>query len=325
MENNKKIKLIARRVIIVIILILIFILILFGLIKLIKLIFAKEKIAGNLANTGLVYEDGDLVFYNKYDKGIVKLKGGEEYQITNESASSITVIGDTVYYLTISSANTIDLKSVKTNGDSLTNIKTLSTPLSKFYIVDGYVYYITNKNIQGIAKLSLETREEKILISSNVQDFVIEDETIFFTDNVGYLHSTSINGDNSKDICKDYPIKKIQVLNNWIYFYNEKDNCLSKIKKDGSKVKTVSTFVNNEMYNVTSKNIYYYDSVNGQICKSDLKGKKSVPIVSISTQGPKINIANGIVYYLDDSKNESQLYQMFRVKENGGATKSIDY
>ena len=95
----------------------------------------------------LAYEDNNVVYYNKYDKRIVKIKGGKEYQITDESASSITVIGDTIYYLTVSSSNTIDLKSVKTNGDALTNIKTLYTPVSKFYIEDGYLYYITNKDV----------------------------------------------------------------------------------------------------------------------------------------------------------------------------------
>ena len=326
MENNKsKLKLNKKHLCILIILAIICILIVVGLVFLIKLIFSKEIIAGNLSNTGLAYEDNNVVYYNKYDKGIVKIKGGKEYQITDESASSITVIGDTIYYLTVSSSNTIDLKSVKTNGDALTNIKTLYTPVSKFYIEDGYLYYITNKDVQGIAKLSLETREEKVIISENIQDFVLDDEKIYFTDNVGYLHSISLNGGDYTDISKDYPIKKIQILKKWIYFYNENENSLCKINKNGTKMKTVSTFVNNEIYNVTSKYIYYYDAVNNQICRCDLNGKKSNAIVKITTTRPKINIANGILYYLDNSQNQNQIYQMYRVKENGGVTNSIDY
>ena len=37
------------------------------------------------------------------------------------------------------------------------------------------------------------------------------------------------------------------------------------------------------------------------------------------------NIANGEMYYLDTSKNTDQMYQIFRVKEDGSVANSIDY
>jgi hypothetical protein len=326
MENKKtkrKMKLNARRIIVLIALILIILLVIFGLVKLFKVIFSKEKIVGNEANMGLAIADGNTVYYNKYENGIVKVKNGEEYQITDETAYCINIVDDTIYYLTVSSSNTIDLKSVKTNGDSLTKIKTLSTSISKFYIEDGYAYYATDST--GISKLSLETSEENIITTANIRDFVLDNGIIYFTDSVGYLYSITTSGSDKVEISKDYNIKYIQVLKNWIYFYDETENALCKIKKNGSKKTTVATFVNNEMYNITSKNIYYYDAVNKQICKSDLKGKKSTPVVTLGTTRTKINIANGVIYYLDNSKDTSQIYQMFRVKENGNSTNSIDY
>ena len=120
-------------------------------------------------------------------------------------------------------------------------------------------------------------------------------------------------------------MKNIQKLGNWIYFYNENENALCKIKKNGKSKTTVATFVNNEMYNVTNKHIYYFDQINKTICRSDLKGKKSKVVVSLEASRTKINIANGIIYYLDNSKVESQIYQMFRIKENGREAKPIEY
>jgi hypothetical protein len=141
MERKKsKLKLNKRRVIVLIVLAIICVLLLIGLVNLIKLIFAKEEVAGNLANMGLAVSEGNLTFYNKYEEGIVKIKGGEEYQITEETAYSIHLEDDTVYYLTLSNSNTLDLKSVKTNGDQPKKIKTLSTPSSKFYVEDNYIY-----------------------------------------------------------------------------------------------------------------------------------------------------------------------------------------
>ena len=320
-----KLKLNKRRIIVLIVLAIICLLILIGIINLFKVIFSKEKSIGNLSNLGLVIDDGNVIFYNKYEDGIVKIKGKDEYQITDETAYSMNIVDDTIYYLTLSNANTLDLKSVKTNGDAPTKIKTLSTPISKFYIENGYAYYVTSQEIFGISKLSLETGEEKLITATNVQDFVVQDGMIYYTDNVGFLYSINVDGKELKTLSKEFNIRKIQLLKKWIYFYNDKENCLSKIKIDGSKVKLVTTFITNETYNITNKNIYYFDEVNNQICVTNLKGKKSKPVVSLKSNRTKINIANGILYYLDDSKNESSIYQMYRVKTNGKATNSIEY
>ncbi|MBR3614258.1 MAG: DUF5050 domain-containing protein [Clostridia bacterium] len=320
-----KLKLNKRRIIVLIVLAIICLLILIGIINLFKVIFSKEKSIGNLSNLGLVIDDGNVIFYNKYEDGIVKIKGKDEYQITDETAYSMNIVDDTIYYLTLSNANTLDLKSVKTNGDAPTKIKTLSTPISKFYIENGYAYYVTSQEIFGISKLSLETGEEKLITATNVQDFVVQDGMIYYTDNVGFLYSINVDGKELKTLSKEFNVKKIQLLKKWIYFYNDKENCLSKIKIDGSKVKLVTTFITNETYNITNKNIYYFDEVNNQICVTNLKGKKSKPVVSLKSNRTKINIANGILYYLDDSKNESSIYQMYRVKTNGKATNSIEY
>ena len=56
---------------------------------------------GNYANMGLAVEKDGVIYYNKYEKGIVKVKGGKEYQITDETAYSMTVYNDEIYYLTV--------------------------------------------------------------------------------------------------------------------------------------------------------------------------------------------------------------------------------
>ena len=151
MEKKKsKLKLNRRRVIVLIVAALLLLLLIVGVVNLFKLIFAKEKSVGNLANMGLVVENGNALFYNKYEDGIVKVKGNKEYQITDETAYSMTVYNDEIYYLTVSSVNTIELKKVKDNGDGLTGIKTLNTTLSKFYIKDDFVYNATTNKVNGI-------------------------------------------------------------------------------------------------------------------------------------------------------------------------------
>jgi len=280
---------------------------------------------GNYANSGLVIEDGSTVYYNKYENGIFKVKGNKETQITSETAYSITLVKNTIYYLTISESNTIDLKSINKNGEEQKKIATLSTPFSKFYIENNQVLYVTNKEKMRIVKLSLDNLEEKTLVEAGIQDFAVSNGKVYYSNNEGHLYSIGIDGDDSKEISKEYDVKNFQILGKWIYFYNVKENALCKIKTNGKSKQTVSSFITNEIYNVTSKKIYYFDATNKQICSCDLKGKKSVAIVKVSAERTKINIANGILYYLDNSKNENQIYQIYRVKTNGKATDAIDY
>lgn len=325
-SKKNKMSLNTRRIIVLVILLLIIFLILFGIVKLFSSLFSKEVVAGNLANMGLVVENKNVVYYNKYETGIFAVKKNEETQLTNETAYSMTLVDDTIYYLTVSDSNTIDLKSVKTTGEDIKKIKTLQTTVSKFYIDDNNnVYYIESGENYGIAQFSLDTEETKMLVEQKVQDFVLEDNQIYYTNELGYLYVFDIGTSSSKEVSTSYNIKKIQILKKWIYFYDETQNALCKINEDGSKEKIVATFVNNEWYNVTSKKIYYYDAVNKQICACDLKGKKSKAIVAISITKPRINIADGEMYYLDASKNENQLYQMYRVEEDGSEANSIDY
>lgn len=325
MKSNEKLKIkLDKKKILLILIAIAIVLILFGIGKLISSL-SKEKVMGNYANMGLAVEKDGVIYYNKYEQGIVKVKGGKEYQITDETAYSMNVVGDTIYYLTVSDLNTIDIKSVETNGDNLKKIKTIYTTISKIYVQDGYIYYSTNKDGNGIMKLNIETEQEEKIVKANIQDFVVQDDLIYYTDNVNSLSSVTTTGIDYKLIAGEHKIKKIQILKKWIYFYDETENALCKIKIDGSKKKVVSGLVNNEIYNVTSKKIYYFDEVNSQICSSDLRGKSSRSIISISASKPKINIVKDFLYYLDDSKDDTQIYQMYRVKTDGSKTKTIDY
>lgn len=323
--GKKKLKLNTRRIIVLLVLVLIIFLIIFGVIKLLKNIFSPEIVAGNYSNMGLAVEDGKNVYYNKYEKGIVKIDGKEEKNLTEHTAYSITIVDDKIYYLTVSSENTIDLNYVTKNGEEATKVKTLYTSISKFYINDGYVYYSSDKGTSGLSKLSLETLEEETLLQANIQDFVLDKNIIYYTDNVGYLYSVNLDGSNKKTITTEYNIKNIQILKKWIYFYDDREGALCKINKNGSSKTIVTNFVKNETYNVTSRGIFYFDLENTQICKCDLKGKKSNSIVALNSTTTRINIVDGVIYYLDSSKDETQIHQMYRIKTNGKEVKPIEY
>ena len=287
-------------------------------------LFSGSKVAGNKSNMGLATEDSGVIYYNKYEDGIVKVKNGKEYQITDETAYSMNIVGDTIYYLTVSDNGTIDIKSVETNGNNLTYITSIFTTLSKIYVEDGFIYYVSNKDTAGIAKLKIDTHEEEKICAANIIDFNLEKGVIYYTDTVGKLHSIKTDGLEQKEIKTDDSIRKFQMLDNHIYYYNDKEPGLVRIKKDGTGRKVVSKLVSNDTYNVTSKGVYFYNDISHEIAVTKEGSKKSKGVVAIKTTKTKINVVDKFIYYLDNGK-DGRMHQMFRIKTNGNNAKEIVY
>lgn len=303
----------------------ILVLIIVALMLISKLFKGKDFENGNISNRGLVaYVDG-VTFYNRYENGIVKYKGNKEYLITDETAYSINVIGDDIYYLTVSDTGSIDIKTVKTNGDGLRKIKTIGTAISKIYVQDGYIYYATNQGIDGISRINIENNEETIITTAVIQDFQVLEDGIYFTDNINNVYKMSLTGIDLQRISEELRVKQFQIVGKWMYFIDLESSSLSKVKLDGTDKTLVTDMVKDNNYNVTEKNIYFFDSESKKICSVNLKGKNYKDIVTIQANKTKINIADDVLYYLDTSKDESQISQIYRIKINGNQAKKIEY
>ena len=291
-------------------------------------IFGKRKIngeLGNLSNMGLAASGDGAVFYNKYEEGIVKVKGFEEFQITNETAYGINVVGDDVYFLSVGDTSNIAIKKVKTNGNELKTIKTVKTSISKIYVLDNYIYYATNELQDGIAKMKLDGSEERIITASDISDFEVIDGKIYFSNKSGIMYKMNTEGAELNKIDLDATVNNFQIKDSYIYYFNEDDKKLYKVKDDGTDTSIVSEYVNSSTFNITKNKIYFFDKENKKIASVDMNGGNYKEIVSVSTNNTKINVIGDTIYYLDASTNESKIYQMYRVKTNGGKAKSIEY
>ncbi len=282
----------------------------------------KGDVNGNLSNLGLVTESDGVVFYNKYENGIVKVKGNKEYQITNETAYSMQVVDDYIYYLTKGESNKLLIKKVKTNGDKLSTEKEIQTSISKFFVVDNAIYYV---NQSGISKIMCDTKEENLICQDKVEDFAVDNNTIYYTDDFGYLYSMNLGGTDKKTILND-EITEFQVYDGWIYYYKQSENYLSKINIDGSENDTVTDKVNSYIFNIYKGKIYFYDSEKSNISCIGTNGKNLEVITKIKTNKTRINLtSNGDIYYLDASNGENNIYQMYRIGTNGRKLNEIKY
>ena len=280
---------------------------------------------GNLSNLGLAASGDGAVFYNKYEDGIVKVKGFDEFQITDETAYGINVIGEDVYYLCVNDPSNIAIKRVKTNGNELRTIKNVKTSISKIYVADGYIYYATNDVQDGIAKLSIDGSKETVITASEIADFEVIDGKIYFSNKMGIMYKMNTNGSELTKVELDFVIKEFQIKDDYIYYFDEDNKNLSRVKDDGSVKEVVSEYVNSATFNISKNKIYFFDKENKKIASVDMNGGNYKEIVSISTNNTKINVIDDVIYYLDASTNESKIYQMYRVKTNGGKAKSIEY
>ena len=325
MEENKTKKLNKKKAVIIAVLILIIAIISVVLIVIGSNGKNKETILGNISNLGLVTENTDSIFYNKYEKGIVKVKGNKEYQITNETAYSMQLVGDYIYYLTTGENNNLLIKSVKTNGDELTTFKEIQTSISKFYIVNNTIYYANIGETNGISKISIDTGEETQICEDSIEDFCVTNTSIYYTDDFGYLYSMNLGGIDKKTLLND-EITEFQVYEDWIYYYKQSENYLSKIKIDGSERESVTDKVNSYIFNIYKDKIYFYDSENSNISSIGINGKNLKIITEIKTNKTRINLTtNGQIYYLDATSGDNNIYQMYRIGTNGGKLKEIKY
>lgn len=299
----------------------IIILVVIGSLKLV--IFRKSQRNGNMANMGFVTKNNNVVYYNKYDEGIVAYQNGKEQKLTDETAYSITVLDDQIYYITVADLSNVVIKSVATNGENLKTIATIYTSLSKFFVSSDEIYYLTNK---GIAKMDLNGQNETIILEENIQDFQVVNNEIFYTNALNQIGKASISGEKACVFDHEISAKKLQVVDKWIYYYDENENALFRLTKNGKKKELVSVLVKNETYNVCGKYVYYLDKENSTIARMRMgKSNQCDPIVTLQATNTKINIVDNELYYLDKSKDESQTYQMYRVGIKGQKVKSIEY
>lgn len=190
------------------------------------------------------------------------------------------------------------------------------------YLVGDYLYYLTI-DPNSISKIDINGENEVSLISREVSDFDIVDDTIYFTDVQGYLCKIDINGENYSQLTEEIISTKFQMYNGDVYYYKE-DNGLMKLDLDKLTSELVSDRITSNLYNVTNKGIFFLDTESMKICKISLKGTSFKELITINTSNTKINVIGNQLYYLDLDNNDDTT-KTYRIKINGKEATAIDY
>lgn len=227
-----------------------------------------------------------------------------------------------IYYTTPNAVGGIDIRKLSHNGDELTTLVSVSSPSTKMYLVDNYLYYLTTEP-DTISRIDINGENQINLISRGVSDFDISDETIYFTDNYGYLCKVDLNGENYAQITEDVLTTKFQLYNGEIYYYQENSGLMKfDIEKKSSEL--VTDRVKSNVYNVTNRGIFFLDIDSMKICKISLNGNSYKELKEINTSNTKINVIGNELYYLDNY-SEDNTSRTYRIKINGNESDQIEY
>lgn len=286
----------------------------------------KLEANGNVSNMGLVLEYKGVTYYNKYEKGIFAVKDGNETRLTEETAYCLTAENGKLYYMTVADFNHVVIKSIDLESRNIKNIATVYTTMSKFFVQDQWIYYFTNNGENGICKIDSNGENETMIVLGNVQDFQLEDNEIYYVDETGQICKFSLKKQENSVLSEAAGARKMQVVDEWIYYYAQEENALFRVHKDGKKQELVSVLIHHETYNVCGKYVYYFDEENLKIARMQLnKSNKCDDIVNLESARTKLNVAGDVLYYLDKSSDEAQNYQMHRIKLNGEKMQDVEY
>lgn len=299
-EEKLKKKLKVSTVAIVVLLIVLLIIL---CVVLVKIFSVKDGIGNNDSNMGLVTQSDDATFYYNYNKGLVRKEKKEEKTLTKDQAYSINYFDGNVYYTTPNSTGGIDIKKIGQDGKNEQIILSTTSSSTKMYLNNSKIYYLTS-NPNTISRVDIDGKNPQVLLKRGVVDFKVVDETIYFSDIMGYLYSIDLDGENYKTLIKESSFDEFQILDDYVYYFdNEKGKLMKVSLKDTSKKKEVTDKLDCDTYNVTTVGIFYLNKKNSKICMVSSNGKKSKELVSVNTDNTKINIAGNILYYIDNDKS----------------------
>lgn len=189
-------------------------------------------------------------------------------------------------------------------------------------LIDNYLYYLSIEP-NTISRIDTNGENESTIVSREVSDFDIVDNTIYFTDAYGYLCKIDLNGENYSQISEDILTTKFQMYRGDIYYYQEDSGLMRFDTKDLSS-ELVTDRIKSNVYNVTNRGIFFLDTDSMKICKISLNGNSYKELVDVNTSNTKINVLGNELYYLDVN-SEDNISRTYRIKINGNEADQIEY
>lgn len=265
----------------------------------------------NIINDGKIAYQDDWYYFNT-GEGLYKIKndGTEKQQISSFVLDDLNVIGEWVY---CSSAKGAFKLNVNTNEQ---HYLTYKTGVDCVTVIDDYVYYRTRDD--GIYKIRTDGTEETLLLNEyGTEFFSIDKNWIYYfvrNEDVNGLYRIKTDGTENtllytSEYFKDGSLKKIFVIDEWIYFakiyvHETGNKGIYRLKTDGSEFEAIRILDENEYledFNLLNNHLFYELDIRGEknskTYKSELDGTNET---EFSLNSDRVDYARIYDYSIND-------------------------
>ncbi|KNY30098.1 leucine-rich repeat protein [Pseudobacteroides cellulosolvens] len=289
--------------------------------------------SGNLANVGLVAQQGDWIYYvsfNGKDYTLNKMKtdGSGKKTLLYGNIFYVSVVGDWIYYSCgYRTDGSGSIGRVKTDGSGNQTLRsdTGYVRCRGFNVVGDWIYYISDERpgYDRIMKMKTDGSEQKEIFKTaydNIYTINVVGDWIYFSYYTGnypyykYISKVKTDGSDKPQFVAENTSYAFNVVGDWVYYssYSSTDEIftLHKIKTDGTSHLNVTTdqlncYEANCGFNVVGDFIYYGNANGLYKIKTDGSGKLKLA----SGNFGYINIVGNWIYYLN-YKNADVLYKI---------------
>lgn len=296
---------------------------------------------GNLANMGKIIKKGDYLYFRNSQNGLIKYNTitNEKETIYNDGVvNNMNIIDDAIYFRNEVGIYRINLSTNQTKLIHAFNYGKVKPQGGTMFIIGDDIYF--KGTTFGIEKMKLDGTNHKVLYASEIFDFFVYENKIYFHDKgKGGFYTINIDGTNLKlfsDVELWYYLDGC-VNDGWIYFHAKSPNpeyygALYRIKPDGNDIECL--IENMSWFNIADDKIFYVsfdqkfypesDSVSigyseYKFYSSDLDGTNNTKLIEGTGNINYLNIVddNGIFYDLwndvnidIDSEEDSGFYYL---------------
>ncbi len=191
--------------------------------------------AGNIANGGIVCQQGDWIYFqnvfDNYKLYKMHTDGSGRVKLSDDATCDINVIGDWIYY---GKPSMQGIYKIRTDGSG--GIKLSEDPAWFINVVGDWIYYV-NGSIGEVCKLRTDGSGRTVL-SHGYSNFInVVDDWIYYKDSEDYYYLYKMRTDGStKTKLSTDNIANFNVVGEWIYYHYEYSPyyTLYKMRTDGS-------------------------------------------------------------------------------------------
>lgn len=195
---------------------------------------AAQVVEGNCRN---VFFNGQIIFYLKktgdfYKMYSANLDGSGEKLLSENVASFMNVVDDSIYYIAGDDEGHIHRMNLDGSGDAV--ISSFGG-VEELVVSDSIIYYISSSGSgYHLWRISVEGKDDREIYAKECHNINVSDHVIYFRESDRQmLCSIKDDGTAFQELAQGQCIS-INLTEEWIYFFNADDMNYYRVRKDGT-------------------------------------------------------------------------------------------